>query len=82
MVVTRTGVHTTSGLLTADFASGSHLLRPQFFGEGIGDREWFQDGAAVRVSMIGFDGGVETVRELSRNAASLPSACTLLALAK
>jgi hypothetical protein len=35
MVVTRTGVHTTSGLLTADFASGSHLLRPQFFGEGI-----------------------------------------------
>lgn len=29
-----------------------------------GDRNWFQDGAAVRVSMVGFDGGSETVRKL------------------
>ena len=28
------------------------------------DREWTQDGAAVRVSMIGFDNGTQTDREL------------------
>ena len=28
------------------------------------DREWILDGAAVRVSMIGFDDGSETIREL------------------
>lgn len=28
------------------------------------DREWILDGAAVRVSMIGFDDGRETIREL------------------
>jgi len=28
------------------------------------DRKWIQDGAAVQVSMVGFDAGKETVREL------------------
>ncbi len=31
---------------------------------GIGDRNWILDGAAVHVSMVGFDNGVETAREL------------------
>jgi hypothetical protein len=31
---------------------------------GIGDRNWILDGAAVHVSMVGFDKGVETAREL------------------
>ncbi|MDP9476815.1 MAG: hypothetical protein M3R38_14205 [Actinomycetota bacterium] len=33
-----------------------------FFGES--DREWVQNGAAVRVSMVGFDGGEQTERVL------------------
>ena len=31
------------------------------------DRDWILDGAAVNVSMIGFDSGVETVRQLDGN---------------
>jgi len=29
------------------------------------DRDWVLDGATVHVSMVGFDGGFETMRELS-----------------
>lgn len=29
------------------------------------DRPWFQDGAAVRVSMVGFDNGSEQIKELN-----------------
>ncbi len=35
-----------------------------FFAES--DREWVQNGAAVRVSMVGFDGGKQTERVLDR----------------
>lgn len=31
---------------------------------GVSDRNWVLDGAAVHISMVGFDGGTETVREL------------------
>jgi type II restriction/modification system DNA methylase subunit YeeA len=34
------------------------------------DRPWILEGAAVRVSMVGFDGGADTVRELNGQLAS------------
>ena len=35
------------------------------------DREWVQDGAAVRVSIVGFDGGGETHRTLDGQLAAV-----------
>jgi len=42
------------------------------------DRDWVLDGATVHVSMVGFDGGGETIRELnSQNVARINSDLTI-----